>query len=95
MLGHRPHEVAIPARRDVVREAVGLEVAQQLDHGLVAALVVAATERRVLPPDHRAAFGREQADYLQHFPGKAGAPQRVDVRQAVAIDHRWNPFGLA
>ena len=48
LLGHGPHEVAVAAGGDVVREPVRLEVAQQLDHRQVAALVERAAERRVL-----------------------------------------------
>ena len=49
VLRHRPHEVAVAARGDVVRESVGLEVAQQLDHRQVAAVAEAPAESRVLP----------------------------------------------
>ncbi len=46
----RAHEVAVATGRDVVGEPVGLEVPEELDHRLVAALVVAVAERRMLAP---------------------------------------------
>ena len=49
LLGDRPHEVAVAARGDVVREPVRLEVAEELDHRHVAALVERPAEGRVLP----------------------------------------------
>jgi hypothetical protein len=45
----RSHEVAIAARGDVVREAVRLQVAEQLDHGQVPAGVERAAKRWMLP----------------------------------------------
>ena len=49
VLGDRSHEVAVAAGGDVVREPVCLEVAEELDHRRVAALVERPTEGRVLP----------------------------------------------
>ena len=45
--GERAHEVTIAAGGDVRREAVGLEVAQQLDHRPVGAVAEEAADRRV------------------------------------------------
>jgi hypothetical protein len=48
LVADRAHEVTPAAGRDVVREAVGLEVGEQLDHRHVRAFQIRAAERRML-----------------------------------------------
>src|SRR5207244_1159941 len=48
LLADRPHEVTTAARRDVVREAVRLQIAEQLDHRRIRRFEISAPEGRML-----------------------------------------------
>jgi hypothetical protein len=58
-MGDRAHEVATAARGDEAREAVALEVAQQLDHRHVSAVPKAPAERRVGRSIEKCCGGRQ------------------------------------
>jgi hypothetical protein len=51
VFGDRSHEVAAPAGRDERREPVGLEIAEQLDHGTEHAVTVSPAKPWMLLMD--------------------------------------------
>ena len=76
------HEVAAAARDDVGREAMGLEIAQELDHRQVDARSIGPLQRRVvLAEDERGRIGLDQVDVL----ARAGSEDSADDDPGVRV----------